>query len=328
MQTQQRPTMLPPATYSLQQFAAIALNGFNYTIPEETVNLISQLAMKVGSPTYIKTPVFQKKIHNDVIARKKPNNHRPKEEEDWSAIRSFQATKIEKKEGIDALINKIQLQLNKISDNNRVESEKNIVALLDELIESGASEEDVHKVSDTFFHIASTNRFYSKLYADLFTNLIEKYAALKQVFQLSFNTFTDLFQKIECGDPDKNYGEYCDHVKKNEMRRALCLFFVNLSKNRVLDSALLLQTLCTLMTQTYELMRTPDKKNEVNELSEIIGIIYSEELVAQSTEQHMIFGSSIKQLIVTIATSPPKTYESLASKAKFKFMDISDAMKK
>ena len=328
MKTQQLPIMLPPSTYSLQQFAEIALNGFNYTIPEETVNLISQLAMKVGSPTYIKTPVFQKKTHQDIPARKKQHTHRPKEEEDWSAIRSFQATKIEKKEGIDALINKIQLQLNKISDNNRVEAEKNIVALLDELLESGASEEDVHKVGDAFFHIASTNRFYSKLYADLYANLIEKYAALKEVFQLSFNTFTDLFQKIECGDPDKNYGEYCDFVKKNEMRRALCLFFVNLSKNGVLHQELILQTLCTLMTQTYELMRTPDKKNEVNELSEIISIIYSDGLASQSTEKHMVFGLTIKQMIVSIATSPPKTYESLASKAKFKFMDISDAMKK
>lgn len=324
--------MHPPSTYSLQQFSTIALNGFNYTIPEATLNLISQLAMKVGSPTYIKTPVFQKKIQNDLPARKRPNNNgnqtRPKEEEDWTAIRSFQATKIEKKEGIDALINKIQLQLNKISDSNRVESEKNIVALLDELIESGASEEDVHKVGDAFFHIASTNRFFSKLYADLYTNLIEKYRALKEVFQLSFNTFTGLFQKIECGDPDKNYGEYCDHVKKNEMRRALCLFFVNLSKNGVLDRELLLQTLCTLMTQMHELMRVPDKKNEVNELSEIISIIYSDELVTHSTEKHMVHGSTVKQLIISIATSPPKTYESLTSKAKFKFMDISDAMKK
>jgi hypothetical protein len=328
IQTSPRPNMLNPSTYSLQQFATIALNGFNYAIPEETLNLISQLAMKVGSPTYIKTPVFQKKIQNELPTRKKPSNHRPREEEDWGAIRSFQATKIEKKEGIDALINKIQLQLNKISETNRIEAEKNIVVLLDELLESGASEEDVHKVGDAFFHIASTNRFYSKLYADLYTNLIEKYVALKEVFQLSFNSFTGLFQKIECGDPDKNYGEYCDHVKQNEMRRALCLFFVNLSKNGVLDKELILQTLCTLMTQMCELMRTPDKKNEVNELSEIVSIIYSDELVAQSTEAHMVFGSTIKQLIVSIATSPPKTYESLASKAKFKFMDISDAMKK
>lgn len=326
---QQQP-MTSPAAYSLQQFATIALNGFNYTIPEQTLNLISQLAMKVGSPTYIKTPVFQKKIQNDLPARKKPNHQqpRPREEEDWSTIRSFQATKIEKKEGIDAIINKIQLQLNKISDSNRIESEKTIIALFEELLESGANEEDVHKVGNAFFHIASTNRFYSKLYADLYTNLIEKYDALKEVFRASFNQFTDLFQNIACGDPDKNYGEYCELVKKNEMRRALCLFFVNLSKNGVLEQELLLQTLCTLMTQTYEYMKIPDKKNEVNELSEIISIIYSDELVAQSTENHLIFGSTIKQLIITIATSPPKTYESLTSKAKFKFMDISDAMKK
>jgi hypothetical protein len=116
-------------------------------------------------------------------------------------------------------------------------------------------------------------------------------------------------------------------VKQNETRRALCMFFVNLSKNGALSEELLLQTLCTLMNQTYELMMTPDKKNEVNELSEIVGIIYSDELVSHSTEQHMLHGLTIKQLIVSIANSAPKTYVSFASKAKFKFMDISDAMK-
>jgi hypothetical protein len=315
--------------YTLQQFAVITQNGFNYSIPPETLDLISKLSMQVGSPTYIKTPVFQKKPqHHDVPIRKKQQTHPVREEEDWTSIRTpFQVTKIEKKEGIDGLINKIQLQLNKISEKNKLESTKNIADLLNELVETGATEEDVCKVGNAFFNIASTNRFYSKLYADLYTNIIEQHQVLKDVFQMSFDSFSSLFQKIECGDSDKNYGEYCDFVKVNETRRALCLFFVNLSKNGVLEKELLLQTLCTLMTQMYEQMQEPDKRNEVNELSEIVGILYSDELVSSATAEHMLFGMTIKQMIVAVATSPPKKFASLTSKAKFKFMDISDAMK-
>jgi len=327
-QTTSQTTSQTNCVYTLQQFATITQNGFNYSIPPETLDLISKLSMQVGSPTYIKTPVFQKKTQHEVPIRKKQTAHPIREEEDWTSIRTpFQVTKIEKKEGIDGLINKIQLQLNKISDKNKVESTKNITDLLDDLMETGASEEDVCKVGNAFFNIASANRFYSKLYADLYTSIIEKHQVLKDVFQLSFDSFSSLFQKIECGDSDKNYGEYCDFVKVNETRRALCLFFVNLSKNGILDKGLLLQTLCTLMTQMYEQMQTVDKKNEINELSEIVAIIYSDELVKSATDDHMLFGMTIKQLIVAIANSPPKKFDSLTSKAKFKFMDISDAMK-
>ena len=54
--------------YNLEDFHKISFHGFNFTIPEHTINLISSLAMEVGSPTYIKTPVFQKK---DIQKKKK-----------------------------------------------------------------------------------------------------------------------------------------------------------------------------------------------------------------------------------------------------------------
>jgi hypothetical protein len=150
---------------------------------------------------------------------------------------------------------------------------------------------------------------------------------LKDAFQTSFNAFEGLFQNIQCGDPDKNYNEYCDFVKINEQRRALSLFFVNLCKNGVLSRNTLLKTLCTLVSQMNSLIKVANKTNEVNELSEIIGIIYSEDLNAISvSEDLLIEGLTVKQWIVEISKSKPKTYPSLPSKAKFKLMDIADAM--
>ena len=323
--------------YPLRQFAEIAASGFNYVISEPVLALINRLSSEVGSPTYVKTPVFQKKMHHDNAhnsaskddragGKKRGGGSKTIDEEDWTTIRSFQATKIEKKAGIEGLVNQIQLSLNKATDKNKDDSVRTISNILNEMVDSGATVEDMGKVGTTVFTIASTNRFYSKLYADIYTHLIENYVTLKDAFQTSFNAFEELFQSIQCGDPDKNYNEYCDFVKINEQRRALSMFFVNLCKNNVLSRETLLKTLCTLVSQMDALMKVADKTNEVNELSEIIGIIYSEDLNHVVIDNGLIGGLTVKQWIVEIARSKPKTYLSLPSKAKFKLMDIADAM--
>ena len=47
--------------YSIDDFNSILFQGFNYKLPDETLNRISELALQVGSPDYVKTPVFQNK---------------------------------------------------------------------------------------------------------------------------------------------------------------------------------------------------------------------------------------------------------------------------
>ena len=47
--------------YSLEQFENIIFNGFDYQIPDETMETISNLAMQVGSPNYDRTPIFKKR---------------------------------------------------------------------------------------------------------------------------------------------------------------------------------------------------------------------------------------------------------------------------
>ena len=47
--------------YTLQVTMDIAFNGFDIQLPDSTIKLIEGLTSQVGSPTYIKTPNFQKK---------------------------------------------------------------------------------------------------------------------------------------------------------------------------------------------------------------------------------------------------------------------------
>ena len=52
--------------YTIHDINNIILNGFEYKISDEIIDIISNLTTEVGSPTYIKTPNFQKQnIENE-----------------------------------------------------------------------------------------------------------------------------------------------------------------------------------------------------------------------------------------------------------------------
>ena len=54
--------------YTLKDFVDITFNGFDIKLPEETLVMITELSQQVGSPTYIKTPIFQKREHTTKMA--------------------------------------------------------------------------------------------------------------------------------------------------------------------------------------------------------------------------------------------------------------------
>lgn len=48
--------------YSLDDVERIKDNGFQYTLPQYTLDLINKISKLVGSPDYIKTPIFKKRL--------------------------------------------------------------------------------------------------------------------------------------------------------------------------------------------------------------------------------------------------------------------------
>ena len=58
--------------YTIHDIKNIILNGFEYKLNDEVIEVISNLTSEVGSPTYIKTPNFQKQnTENDDIKTQK-----------------------------------------------------------------------------------------------------------------------------------------------------------------------------------------------------------------------------------------------------------------
>ena len=323
--------------YTLEDINKILFDGFDFNLPEETLENISQLSLQVGSPDYVRTPVFKKRenpmkiepVSKELGGFKKGKRGKVTEiinDDEWDVVRTFQATKIEEKVGIDFQIDTIRVYLNKMSDKNYIDMRNKIIENIDKLIEENITSEDMLRISSSIFDIASTNRFYSKIYADLYSDLSTKYNMMKEIFERNFEKFTDLFNNIEYVDPKVNYDRFCEINKTNEKRKAFASFYLNLMLNGIIPKSQIMEITRNLLSQVYSFISIDDKKNEVDELTETIGILYKKDLYDddEGDEYEQIEGYTINEIVERIANSKVKDYKSLTNKSLFKFMDLID----
>ena len=247
---------------------------------------------------------------------------------EWEVLNNYHITKIEKKEGIDAEIDVIRAILNKITDKNYEEMKTKILEILENINSQDNIENKeivIKQMGENIFRIASTNRFYSKLYANLYSELINVYQPMKDIFELSFNKFIDLFTQIEYVDSAVNYDKFCKMNQDNEKRKALSCFFINLMINKVIDKRQIIQIIETLLIQLNTFIYEENKTNEVNEISENIVLLFNKEYFKSDDYTNVeINGLSILDYVSFIANSKSKNFKSLSTKAVFKFMDIAD----
>jgi hypothetical protein len=316
--------------YPIQEFNAITFNGFNLSLPEATIKLISELSLQVGSPGYVKTPIFQKRENplkqttQPVIDKRRKGKNVEINDEDWSTIRNFQTTKFATKEGITVQIDIIRSHLNKMSDKNYIDSRNKIVDEIDKILNEHSDTSDLNQVSLIIFEIASTNRFFSKIYADLYSDLFLKYEFMRSVFENSFDTFLQLFNTIEYVVQEEDYEKFCKINKDNEKRKSISVFFVNLMINGIIDKVKIVHLLKMLLLQLSEFSVIPNKRNEVDELIENVALLYKKELFEcdSKDENLLIDGLTITGFITKIAKTKVQKDMSLSNKTIFKCMDL------
>ena len=327
--------------YTLDNIIAILFNGFEYKLPDETLDKISEIALQVGSPDYVKTPVFQKRdnpMKVEVVAKENMSgnkkNRRGKAHEvtsnaDWDAIRANATANAgskpsEEKSEFDIQIENIRLQLNKLTDKNYTDISSKIFESINKLIEDKITSEEMSKLSTIIFELATNNRFYSKIYADLYSELISKYSEIKETFESNLQSFTELFANIEYVDSNVNYDKFCENNKKNEKRRSLAAFYINLMNNKVISKMQIMKITRDLLAQIYSFITIENKKNEVDELTETIAILYKKEIYEddEGDDYEQIEGYTINEIIERVASSKVKDFKSLTNKSLFKFMDL------
>lgn len=309
--------------YLFSEIEAIAFNGFNYTIDQTTLDIINDLAMKVGSPAYIKTPVFQKKEQSKQstapIRKRRPKELSNTEWESQPKGEPNNASVLVQKQGIDAEINKIRVCLNKLSESTYAD----IVVQIKEIINAmNVGEDDLYKVGNAIFEIASNNKFFSKLYANLYTELMKTFPLLGEIFNKNYHSYLTLFKNIQYVNPDVDYNQFCLNNVANEQRKAMSAFFVNLTVSGVIPVENIATILKELFESVLELMVQPNKSNEVCEIVENIAILYATKELPETRVLCMGEEKTLPQIISQLAQTKMKTYPSLTSKAIFKFMDL------
>lgn len=337
--------------YTLEDFNNITFNGFKFDFPQDTLQTISELTLEVGSPNYVKTPIFQKrenpmKLDSSLNGNKMPNMKDPNDfnkknnfankkkrgnvieilnDSDWEALRTFQTTKIEEKDGLDGKIDILRSNMNKLSDKNFTDIKVKIIESIDQIFNDNCSNEEILKVVTIIFDIASTNRFYSKIYADLYTELIQKYDIMLNVFEEHFNKFLSLFDIIEYVEPSVDYDKFCKINKDNEKRKSLAAFFINLMNNSIISKDKIINITKNLLNQINDYISQDNKKNEVDELTENVAILYKKKIfMLDGIDYELKNGITVNEFIYKLAHSKTKNYLSLTNKSIFKFMDLID----
>ena len=127
-------------------------------------------------------------------------------------------------------------------------------------------------------------------------------------------------------DSNVNYDKFCEINKINEKRKALATFYINLMYNGMIPKNKIMIITKNLLSQIYHFISQEDKRNEVDELTENIAILYKKDIFDNEKElnNYLIDNLTINQVIEKIANSKVKDYKSLTNKSLFKFMDMID----
>jgi chorismate mutase len=261
---------------------------------------------------------------------------------EWDTILAFQKTELKKKEGIELGIDNIRSFLNKLTDKTYTAMLSNILKEINELFKASSDDTSdehntvavINRVASSIFTTASSNAFYSEIYARLFQDLMAKekepehanYAVFRDVFERNLASFMSLFDTIEYCDPKKNYDKFCDINKANEKRKAMSLFIVNLMKFGIVEKMQVIALMIQIQELMYSNMRQEGKTNEVDELVENLFIMVKHSHTVLKTSDAdiiQLFNTRVEQ-ITEISKLKIKSKPSITNKTIFKHLDMLD----
>ena len=121
-----------------------------------------------------------------------------------------------------------------------------------------------------------------------------------------------------------NYRNEHKIKKDNEQRKALAYFLVNLMNNNIISKNKIITIIRNLMNKIYTYINQDNMKNEVDELTENVAILYKKELFNDNSDYELIDNMTIPSIIEKLAHSKCKNFLSLSNKTIFKFMDLID----
>lgn len=213
----------------------------------------------------------------------------------------------------------IKLLLNKVSQKNYLDC----IEKLSTMIDSVTDDSELVQIAELVFEVASTNRFYTNIYADIYSHFmtINKIVDGENVFcrhyRNVYGTYLGLFENMVYFDPNIDYDQFCVMNTLNEKRKALSTFLGGLMKNGMTPREDVENALRNLIEKTETFISEPNRVNEVDELVENINCLYS------PTHHYDMFHPKLRHL----STIKYREYPSMSSKTLFKLQDIAKKSK-
>lgn len=314
--------------YTLNSYSDILFSGYDYSLPEHIISVINKLVSDLGVPLTEQRPVqddneFKYKKSGTNVRKNRSSNKKDNLEDSWKSAIPFKSTHIDKKEGIEKTINDIRVCLNKISNKNYELQRDSIFKLITDI---GTEDlQGLNMVSQALFDIATTNKFYSELYATLYKELCVNFAIFETIVKNVIVDYLNSIELIEFVDSNSDYDKYCDNNKKNDKRKAMTTFIVYLMKKEIIMKKELLEVISNLLLKTILYIDEENKLVEVEEITENIFIFITLSICDLKTEDGW---TDVVKSIIICSQCKAKDHLSISSRAIFKYMDILDYIKK
>jgi len=226
--------------YTLDDFARIKNEGFDYVIDDDTHDIIQALAEEVGAPTYVRTPVFSAvrvNKHDKHGNRKKKNRHTEMSDDDWTAIRNFHTRDVNKVlDSTQIAIGLFRTIMNKLTESNELQQREALLEAYEQ--NAGMSCFNHEMVMKEFFKLAWLSSqmnpvLTSRVYCVVASSLDEQ--LMKDTLSTAITSWHNSFDGIEYVDENKDYAAFCRVNESNDERikmgKFLMAVLITLRKN-------------------------------------------------------------------------------------------------
>jgi hypothetical protein len=314
--------------YHVKDFDNIIFQGIEYSLQQQTIHTIQMLKRIIDGSTVTESKQHH---HKPFVAKQRHEVREGQTPDSWKQPEKpvFKATVIEKKEGVDSIINKIRVSLNKITEKNYDAQKDTIIGHIDEIntsAEEALAQENRDKIVKIIFDIASSNKFYSEIYAKLFKELLKKYDIFSESVPDLLESYTESVLKIKYVNPKIDPDNYDLYIKKNDLRKATSTFIVNLTKFEIITKKNFITIITNLQNAFFENIDKEQRGNEVEEITENLFILISQGVGLIREEEGFIF--DVEPVVQRITSLKVKEHVSFSNRALFKFKDLVDVLQK
>ncbi len=198
--------------------------------------------------------------------------------------------------------------MNKLSDKNYLD----VLADLRRALQTHVDDAVAHVA----FDIASSNLFFAKLYAALFSELCREFPALKTVAEQRLAHF--VVDPVAPVDPDVDYDAFCRATALTQKRRAAATFFVHLADRGTVPAAAVCRLSYAALAHLDAAARQPNRRHDVDDAVALLGILFRPEWCRATPS------ADVPDPVAAIErfTRPDPSLPSLTAKARFACADL------